>query len=274
QYREDVTIHSKQRLKLVGDGVDQVTILGRERVGVFHIGKWPYGATEIEISGLTINEHGGHAMGIFNGRTVVLRGIRINGMVFGQQAQDVQIENSVIGGSETTGVQFADSQAVLIGNTIQNNDHGVTIAGRSDVRLERNVITGNLYEGVVVTDHAKAVLISNTIVKNGGGIAFLGSARGEASGNILGLNRVGFLIGSSSRVALSYNALYNREHDYLKSDSSPIPAPELKPDTDVIGDPRFVDPVRNDFRLKADSPLLRKGSFAYLGALSPLNGAP
>lgn len=274
QYREDVTIHSKHRLKLVGDGVEQVMILGRERVGVFHIGKWPYGATEIEISGLTINEHGGHAMGIFNGRTVVLRGVRINGMLFGQQVQDVRIENSVIGGSETTGVQFADAQAVLVGNTIQNNDHGVTIAGKSDVRLERNVIVGNLYEGVVVTDHAKAVLISNTIVKNDGGVAFLGSAHGEASGNILGLNRVGFIIGASSRVLLSYNALYSREHDYLRADSSPIPAPELQPDTDIIADPRFVDPARNDFRLRPDSPLLQKGAFAYLGALGPLNRTP
>ncbi|MGQ0810427.1 MAG: pectinesterase family protein, partial [Nitrospiraceae bacterium] len=67
-YREDVTIHSKERLRLVGEGIDKVSILGRERVGVFHIGKWPYGAEDIQISGLTIHEHGGHAMGMFNGR--------------------------------------------------------------------------------------------------------------------------------------------------------------------------------------------------------------
>ena len=42
-YPEDVTIHSKENVRLIGAGMDQVTILGRERVGVFHIGKWPYG---------------------------------------------------------------------------------------------------------------------------------------------------------------------------------------------------------------------------------------
>ena len=69
-YPEDVTIHSKENVRLIGAGMDQVTILGRERVGVFHIGKWPYGATNIEISGITVNEHGGHAMGMFNGRGI------------------------------------------------------------------------------------------------------------------------------------------------------------------------------------------------------------
>src|SRR5689334_3332498 len=34
-YPEDVTIHSKERVKIVGDGVDKVTILGRKRVGSF-----------------------------------------------------------------------------------------------------------------------------------------------------------------------------------------------------------------------------------------------
>ncbi|MEW6542246.1 MAG: pectinesterase family protein [Nitrospirota bacterium] len=274
-YREDVTIHSKERLKLVGEGRDQVTILGRERVGVFHVGKWPYGATDIEISGMTINEHGGHAMGIFNGRNILLRDVRINGMLFGQQVQHVRIEESVIGGSETTGVQFADSQAVLVGNLIHDNDHGVTIAGQSEVRLERNVITRSLFEGVVVTDKARAVLVSNTIVKNGGGAAFLGASRSEATGNIVGLNRVGFVVGPSSEVRTAYNAFYNRDGEYVRAGAPSVSVPELKAETDLVAaDPRFVDPGHDDFRLRSDTPLLQVGKFAYLGALAPVNGSP
>ena len=46
RYAQDVTIHSKDKIKLVGAGVDQVTILGREIVvGALHVGKWPYGST-------------------------------------------------------------------------------------------------------------------------------------------------------------------------------------------------------------------------------------
>lgn len=274
KYQEDVTIHSKERLKLVGDGVDQVTILGRERVGVFHIGKWPYGATDIEISRLTINEHGGHAMGIFNGRKILLRHVRINGMLFGQQVQDVRVEHCSIGGSETTGVQFADSQAVLVHNAIHDNDYGVTIAGKSVVRLERNVIMRSLFEGVLVMDSARAVLVSNTIVKNGGGIGFLGTSQSEVAGNIVGLNKFGFLVGPSSRVTFSFNALYNSEGDYYKAGSpDKVPAPELQAGSDIAGDPKFVDPSRDDFRLRADTPLVRVGEFAYLGALAPVNGS-
>lgn len=273
-YPQDLTIHSKEHIKLVGAGIDRVTMLGREDVvGVLHVGKWPYGATNIEISGLTVNEHGGHALGIFNGRGITLRQLRVKGMLFGQQVQDVRIEDCLIGGSETTGVQFADSQAVLIGNFIHDNDHGVNVAGKSDVRLERNIITRSLFEAVVVTDKAKAVLVSNTLVKNGGGAAFLGSSQSEVSGNVVGFNKVGFLFAGSGKATTSYNALYNAEGDYVRAGSPNIPAPDLQSSSDIRADPRFVDPDHDDFRLLPDTSLMNQGHFRYLGALPPLSQA-
>jgi len=254
----------------MGAGRDQVTLLGREEiVGALHVGKWPYGATDIEISEMTINDHGGHAVGLFNGQGIILRHLKVNGMLFSQQVQNVRIEDCTIGGSETTGVQFADSQAVLIGNFIHDNDHGVNVAGKSEVRLERNVITRSLFEAVVVNDRAKAVLISNTLVKNGGGAAFLGTSQSEVSGNVVGLNKVGFLFSSSSYAKTSFNALYNSDGDYVRSGYPPRLAPELKGTSDITGDPRFVDPSHDDFRLRADTPLIKIGEFPYLGALAP-----
>ncbi|WP_447977535.1 pectinesterase family protein [Candidatus Nitrospira bockiana] len=271
EYHEDVTIHSKDRLTLQGEGAGRVTILGLNRVGTFHIGKWPYGATHVEISGVTIHEHGGLALGMFNGRSIVLRDVWIKGMVFGQQVKDVRIENSRIGNSETTGVQFADSEAVLTGNIIHDNDHGVTVAGQSDVRIERNVITRNLFEAVLVTDSAKAVVVSNTIAKNGGGIAFLQTSRGEASGNVISLNTVGFVVAPSSRPVLSYNAVHNSQANYSRPGlSPPTPALDLKPETDLAVEPSFVDSTRDDFRLRPGSALVGVGKFAYLGALPPV----
>lgn len=272
RYEQDITIHSKDHLRLIGAGQDKVTLVGREDlVGVLHVGKWPYGASNIEISDMTINEHGGHAVGLFNGRSVVLKRLTVNGMLFSQQVEDARIEECTIGGSETTGVQFADTQAVLIGNFIHDNDHGVNVAGKSNVRLERNVITRSLFEAVVVNDRARAVLVSNTLVKNGGGAAFLGQSQSDVSGNVVGLNRVGFLVASSSRAATSYNAFYNTEGDYLRVGNPNQLAPELKAQSDITGDPFFVDPAKDDFRLRPDTPLTKVGSFPFLGALPPLN---
>ncbi len=273
-YPQDVTIHSKEKIKLVGAGVDQVTILGRDIVvGALHVGKWPYGATDIEISDMTINDQGGHAVGLFNGQGIVLRRIKINGMLFSQQVHDVRIEDCIIGGSETTGAQFADSEAVLIGNFIHDNDHGVSIAGKSNVRLERNVITRSLFEAVVVSDRARAVLVSNTLVKNGGGAAFLGQSQSDVTGNVVGLNRVGFVIAPSSQTTSSFNAFYNRDGDYLRVGNPNQPAPELKAQSDITGDPHFVDPGHDDFHLRLDTPLLKIGHFPYLGALAPASTA-
>lgn len=275
RYPQDVTIHSKEKIKFVGAGVDQVTILGRDIVvGALHVGKWPYGATDIEISDMTINDRGGHAVGLFNGQRIVLRRIKVNGMLFSQQVHDVRIEDSVLGGSETTGVQFADSEAVLIGNVIHDNDHGVSIAGKSMVRLERNVITRSLFEAIVVSDRARAVLVSNTLVKNGGGATFLGQSQSEVTGNVVGLNRVGFVIAPSSQTTTSFNAFYNRDGDYLLPGNPNQPAPELRAHSDISGDPRFVDPGHDDFRLRFDTPLLKIGHFPYLGALAPASSDP
>jgi len=270
RYPQDVTIHSKEKIKFVGSGVDQVTILGRDIVvGALHVGKWPYGATDIEISDMTINDHGGHAVGLFNGQGLVLRRLKINGMLFSQQVHDVRIEDCVIGGSETTGAQFADSDAVLIGNLIHDNDHGVSIAGKSHVRLERNIITRSLFEAVVVSGQAHAVIVSNTLVKNGGGAAFLGQSQSDVMGNIVGLNRVGFVIAPSTQTTTSFNAFYNVEGDYLRMGDPNQPAPELQAPSDITGDPYFVDPGHDDFRLGIDTPLLKIGHFPYLGALGP-----
>lgn len=222
---------------------------------------------------MTINEHGGHAVGLFNGRGVLLKRLTVNGMLFTQQVEDARIEDCTIGGSETTGVQFADSQVVLIGNFIHDNDHGVNIAGKSNVRMERNVITRSLFEAVVVNDKARAVLVSNTLVKNGGGAAFLGQSQSDVSGNVVGLNRVGFLVASSSHAATSYNAFYNSDGDFLRVGNPNQLAPELKAQSDITGDPFFVDPAHDDFRLRSDTPLVKVGTFPFLGAL-PLAGSP
>jgi nitrous oxidase accessory protein NosD len=184
-YREDVVVHSKDRLKLIGESRDQVTILGLKRVGAFRIGKWPYGANDIEVRDLTVSQNGGLAVGIFNGTKILLSNIRVQGLLYVQQAKDVRIERSLLGGSETTGVSFSDAQGEVVGNEIRDNDYGVTVAGKSDVRVEGNVITNNAYEAVVFQAGSKGTAVGNRLIKNGGAISVQDGAQADLNGNTI-----------------------------------------------------------------------------------------
>jgi len=183
-YREDVVVHSKDRLRLIGESRDQVTISGLKRVGAFRIGKWPYGANEIEVRDLTIAENGGLAVGIFNGSRILLSNIRARGLLYVQQAKEVRIEKSLLGGSETTGVSFVDAQGELIDSEVRDNDYGVTIAGKSNVRVEGNVIANNRYDAVVVQAGAEGTVLRNRLVQNGGTIAVQDGAHVEQGDNV------------------------------------------------------------------------------------------
>lgn len=270
RYAEDVTVHSKEGLKVIGEGPDKVFLAGLKRVGTLHIGKWPYGATNVEIRGLTVQQHGGLGVGIFNGSGVTLKNLKVNGFIFGQQVQNVRIENCVIGGSETTGIAFADSQATLIDNLIHDNDHGVSVGGTSVVHLERNVITRSLFEGVLVADQGKATLIQNTLVKNHGGVKFQDDAAGRVAGNIIDEAQVGIAWSGKNAVTIARNGLHHIDVNY-RIDGQTASAP-LRPHafSDVYDAPKFVAPHRGDYRLQADSPLLHVGDFPYLGALGPV----
>ena len=270
RYAEDVTVHSKEGLKVIGEGREKVFLAGLKRVGTLHIGKWPYGATNVEIRGLTVQQHGGLGVGIFNGAGVTLRNLKVNGFVFGQQVQNVHIEHCIVGGSETTGIAFADSQATLIDNLIHDNDHGVSVGGTSIVHLERNVITRSLFEGVLVADQGKVTLIQNTLVKNGGGVTFQDDATGRVAGNIIDEAQVGIAWSVKHTVNIAHNGLHNIDVNY-QVDGQAVSA-SLKPHafSDVYAAPKFVAPHRGDYRLQANSPLLHVGEFPYLGARGPV----
>jgi len=271
KYVEDVTVHSKEGLKVVGEGMKKVFIDGLERVGTLHIGKWPYGATNVEISGMTIQQHGGLGVGIFNGAGVTLRDIHVNGLIFSQQVQRVRIENCIVGGSETTGMAFADSEAIVVGNIIHDNDHGVSVGGTSNVELTHNVITRSLFEAVLVADNGQASVVQNTLVNNGGGIKFQDHASGEIRGNIITDSKVGIAYSSKANVKRSHNAFHNNEtHAQILETTASSPS-NNNSTTALYVSPHFVAPDRGDFRLKTDSPLLHVGEFAYIGALGPVS---
>ena len=270
-YAEDVTVHSKEHLTITGEGIDQVFITGEKRVGSLHIGKWPYGATNVTLQGLTVSQHGGLGVGIFNGSGVHLKNIHVKGMVFSQQVQGVHIEDCIIEGSETNGVSFANSTGTLVGNRIHHHDHGVVLGGRSEVTLRHNVMSDMLFEAVMMTDQSKATVIQNTFVRNGGGLAFHDKSEAVVRGNIIGHSKVGFLFSSESQTTLAFNTLHKNHSNYLLQGTPQSPVPQRAGETDMTLAPGFVNLEEGDFRLRVDSSLLHIGDFPYLGALPPLS---
>jgi len=270
EYTEDVTVHSKEGLNVVGEGRKKVFIAGLNRVGTLHIGKWPYGATNVELSGMTIQQHGGLGVGIFNGSGVTLKDIHVNGLIFGQQVKQVHIENCIIGGSETTGIAFADSEATLVGNFIHDNDHGVSVGGNSSVDLKHNVITRSLFEAVLVADTGRATLVQNTLVKNGGGVKFRDESTGTVEGNIIDHAKVGIAWSTKNRVTIAHNGMNLNQLNYQMGEDSPPLQMETKSFSDVYDTPQFVAPNQGDYRLQANSPFLEIGGFPFLGALAPI----
>ncbi len=270
RYAEDVTVHSKDHLRIIGEGLDRVIILGEKRVGSLHIGKWPYGATNVTIQGLTVIQHGGLGVGIFNGSGVHLKQVRVEGMIFSQQVKNVHLEDCIIGESETTGVAFANSTGRLTGNRIYGNDHGVVLGGISEVTLQKNVIMNSLFEAVLMTDQSKATMIQNTLVRNGGGIAFQDQATADVRGNIIGYSTAGLVFSPQSQTTLAFNALYDNKGNYLMQGTKQTPAPERAGATDLNLSPGFVNVEEGDFRLRQDSLLRNVDSFSHLGALPPL----
>ncbi len=269
-YAEDVTVHSKEGLKIIGEKMELVILTGLKRVGTLHLGKWPYGAMNVEIHNLTVTQHGGLGLGIFNGSGLLLKHIHVKGMVFGQEVEDVRLEDCIIGGSETSGVAFANSKATLIGNFIHDNDHGVAIGGTSEVLLKHNVITRSLFEGIMVNDTATVTAIQNTIVRNGGGMAFHDTTKGEAHGNILMMSQTGFLLSPKSQTVFSFNNLFANKRDYQQEGHEGAVPKERMGASDVTIPPAFVNAEHDDFRLPADTNLRNLGTFAFLGAHAPL----
>ncbi len=273
-YAEDVTVHSKERLSIIGEGMDRVFLTGEKRVGTLHIGKWPYGAVNVKIEQLTVIQHGGLGVGIFNGSGVHLKHVRVKGMVFAQEVKEVTLEECVIGESETTGVAFSASTGTLKGNLIHHNDHGVVIGGQSQVTLNQNVITQHLFEAVLITDQSKGRLIRNTLVRNGGGAAFQDETHAEVRGNIISHSKVGLLFNPKSQTHLAFNALHGNKGNYMLTGTPPTPTSDRAGATDVMVAPGFVNLEEGDFRLRPDSSLLKIGDYSYLGALPPVISNP
>jgi len=200
------------------------------------------------------------------------------------------------------GISVVGSQGVLIRSCqISGWYIGVDVAGASRVKLERNLIADNEL-GVLIIEGSKASLERNTIVGNTSDGKFIDSGCGvcvcrygenteaQLYNNIIAYNDVGILFDYNTRCEIGYNNAYGNlqvnyalfryereEHkkeggwhytSYRRDDISK--SARIKGQFNLSVTPLFVDRFAGDYRLRADSPLINKGTGgSCMGAFPP-----
>ncbi len=200
-------------------------------------------------------------------------------------SEGVTLENLRVVGTlhESIGVMIQiGSQSVVMRNSVVSGlDRGVAIIGGSRAKLERNLVADNVW-GVTIQGDSKASLEGNTIVSNQRDGVSVIQGDEEATevqlyNNITAYNDTGISFTNVAR-EISYNNSYgNKTHNYDSFVAGtgyvniPIASEAITGGSNLSVDPLFVDRFAGDYRLRADSPIINRGSGGtYMGAFPPV----
>ncbi|MBN1759182.1 MAG: CotH kinase family protein [Chitinispirillaceae bacterium] len=206
--------------------------------GGIHIGR---GGAVVEdnlwvSTGKTINTDAVDLKGVEDG---IVRGNRIfnfngfnsDGIDLGEAAKNILVEGNYIYG---------------------NRDKGISVGGRSTCTVRNNIVVG-CDLGIGVKDSGSyAELDHNTFVRNNTGIAVYEKVFPCGGGKVVARNT----IISASRVAsVSADAASSLEVSYSLSDMDIIPGVG-----NLVGNPKFIDPIGNNFQVDEESMSLEAGA--------------
>jgi len=212
-------------------------------------------------------------------------------------SENTLLSNAVGGVSLNGPVDAPDAlrKARMTKNTISANGGSGIEARHFEVEVRYNLLEGNGH-GVTV-DHCQADVRNNTIVlQKQTGIDVKANCQVALYNNIIAFNRRGIGIDVSSEWELGFNNVFGNiasrglpahESNYFRRDwistnsgdkiqVAVYPADDLKADTDMSVDPRFVK-TGSDYRLLGESPLTSRegkessliGAFPAIPPLSP-----
>ncbi|MCK4696011.1 MAG: right-handed parallel beta-helix repeat-containing protein, partial [Candidatus Cloacimonetes bacterium] len=225
--------------------------------------------------------------------------VSTGGAIYVSNASSAMVisNNTITGNSpgdysvEAGGIDIIDCSPLIIGNFISGNSgyygnaSGLRINGSSSSpRILNNIITKN-GEGIECKGSAKPSIINNTISDNNNdGILIYSANPDSIMNNILSLNS-GYGIreynSSSDPGKVWYNLFYANSSglycdegstDYYTLNSLNTGVTECE--SNIDGDPGFVDRINDDYHLRAGSPAIDSGdpTLDYSNEPSPNGG--
>jgi tetratricopeptide (TPR) repeat protein len=220
-------------------------------------------------------------------KKVKISGLTVKGGELSTWKEDLTLENVRFLGTEkrnekgelVMGLNLMGSKPVLIKSCVISGwGMGIAVRGAQNIKLEHNLIQDNDI-GLDILG-SQVALENNTIVRNtspeskkysnsGSGV-YIGVdtspfVPGSETGsnvslynNIVAFNNKGIVV-QKSQARIEHNDVYgNQEGDYRNVTPS---------SSNLSADPLFVDDMRGDYRLRAGSPLLTKGTGGtFIGA--------
>lgn len=135
---------------------------------------------------------------------------------------------------------------LLEGNTIfYSSDKGISVGQGSALILRRNLIVGCPL-GIAVKDEGSSVVVDqNTLVDCPEGVALYEKNFGKGGG----LATITNTLFSGCEEPITADQFSSFTVDYSLSDTTPLPGP-----TNLLADPRFIEPSSSNYQLAPESP--------------------
>jgi hypothetical protein len=137
-----------------------------------------------------------------------------------------------------------------------NADKGFSVGQNSTVTIRQNLVVG-CDLGVGVKDAGSTAIIDqNTFVNCREGVAVYEKNFGDGGGNAIITNTI---ISKATAAPVTVDALSTATISYSLSDTVPLSGA-----TNLLADPRFIDPVLLNFQLQPTSPAINSGDPTHL----------
>lgn len=182
-------------------------------------------------------------------------------------------------GAPRSAVRVEGNNVVITGNNIKNNaGYAVYLRSGQNVMLDHNLFLNNYlaiqYPHAIVTG---ATIQNNTIVGSNIGINLLNGVTPVISNNIITGSRFAsiyeFYWGrtpSRGFASVTNNVFWNNTERGSYYGNATPPSVETWTQGNISADPRFINPVQNNYHLQPGSPALGKGAFP--DAMATING--